>query len=247
MSRQGRSDFQVAHGDGSPLYLQLARTLAEAIHGGHYQTDQALPSERVLAESLQVSRVTARKAIDQLVGQGLVVRRHGSGNYVAPRGEPLQARLSSLSEQIAQRGFQPSTRWLDRGITDAAPEERLGLALPPGTRVARLERLRLADNVVMAYELSVLPQSVLPEPQQVADSLYAHLERIGKGPVRALQRIRALNASPRLAEQLCIAVGQALLFITRTSYLASGQPVELTQAYCRSDYYDVVVESRRAS
>ncbi|MFN6171511.1 MAG: GntR family transcriptional regulator, partial [Burkholderiales bacterium] len=73
--------------DNSPLYAQLARKIADAIRAGHYQVDEALPSERLLSESLNVSRVTARKAIDRLVEQGLVVRRQGSGNYIAPRFE----------------------------------------------------------------------------------------------------------------------------------------------------------------
>jgi len=72
--------FQVDLNDNSPLYMQLARKLAQDVRDGRYQADQALPSERTLSEQLDVSRVTARKAIDQLVEQGLVVRRRGSGN-----------------------------------------------------------------------------------------------------------------------------------------------------------------------
>ncbi|MBC7619527.1 MAG: UTRA domain-containing protein, partial [Candidatus Saccharibacteria bacterium] len=76
-------------------------------------------------------------------------------------------------------------------------------------------------------------------------SLYAHLSQLGQAPVRALQHIRALNAHSSLAEQLGIADRQAVLFITRIGYLDSGQAVELTHSYCRSDYYDFVAEMRR--
>jgi GntR family transcriptional regulator len=233
--------------ESSPLYQQLARKLGEAIREGRYKADEALPSERVLSEHLSLSRVTARKAIDQLVEQGLIVRRRGSGNYIAPRIEQPLSRLTSFSEELQQRGYTPSSRWLKRSVTAAVPEEQLSLGLSPGARVARLERLRLADGVVMAYEVSVLPESVLPRPEAVKGSLYEHLTALQRAPARALQHIRALNASPHLADQLGIPHGQAVLYITRIGYLESGQAVELTHSYCRSDYYDFVAEMRRDS
>lgn len=231
--------------DASPLYLQLARKLGEAVRSGKYQAHEALPSERLLSESLGVSRVTARKAIDQLVAQGLIVRRRGSGNYIAPHLEQPLSRLTSFTEELHRRGYTPSSRWLERTITLATADEQLSLGLSHKAQVARLERLRLADNVAMAYEVSILPQTVLPRPQEVEGSLYEYLTRLGRVPARALQHIRALNAPPRLAEQLGVPVGQAVLFITRIGYLASGQAVELTHSYCHSDYYDFVAEMRR--
>jgi GntR family transcriptional regulator len=205
-----------------------------------------LPSERLLSEQLDVSRVTARKAIDQLVGQGLVVRRRGSGNYIAPRIEQPLSNLTSFSEQLQQRGYKPGSRWLKRAIVSASADEQMSLALSPNSKVARLERLRLADDVVMAYEVSVLPQSVVPRPEAIGDSLYEFLDASGKAPSRALQHIRAMNASGELARQLDVPEGQAVLFITRIAYLESGEAVELTHSYCRSDHYDFVAEMRRA-
>lgn len=235
--------------DSSPLYLQLARKLDQSIRDGRYKPDEALPSERVLSERLNVSRATARSAIDQLVEQGLVIRRRGSGNYIAPRAAPRLeqplSHLTSFSEELTRRGFTPSSKWLDRSLGSAKIDEQLSLGLSSGAKVARLERLRLADDVVMAYEISVLPQDVLPDPMAVEGSLYEYLTRFGLAPVRALQHIRALNAPSRLAERLGIPDRQAVLFITRIGYLASGQAMELTHSYCRSDYYDFVAEMRR--
>lgn len=241
------SDFKADLNDNTPLYMQVARKLMQDLRDGRYQVDQALPSERVLSEQLDVSRVTARKAIDQLVEQGLVVRKRGSGNYVAPRIEQPLSNLSSFSEQLQQRGYKPSSQWLKRAVVMASAEEQMTLGLSPNTRVARLERLRLADDVVMAYEVSTLPASVLPKPEAVGSSLYEYLNRSGHQPVRALQHIRAMNASGILAEQLGVPEGQAVLFITRVGYLETGQAVELTHSYCRSDHYDFVAEMRRVS
>jgi GntR family transcriptional regulator len=230
---------------GSPLYLQLSQHLARLVREGRFKAHEALPSERWLSETLKLSRVTARKAIGQLVDQGLIVRRHGSGNYIAPQIEQPLSRLTSFSEELRQRGFVPSSRWLKRACTAAAPDEQLTLGLSPGARVARLERLRLADDTVMAYEVSVLPEAVLPDPASVEGSLYERLEALGRAPARALQHLRAMNASARHAELLGVAPGQALLFITRVGYLDNGAPVELTHSYCRSDYYGFVSEMRR--
>jgi GntR family transcriptional regulator len=241
------TDFKANLNDNSPLYMQVARKLILDVREGRYQVDQALPSERLLSEQLDVSRVTARKAIDQLVEQGLVVRRRGSGNYVAPRIEQPLSNLSSFSEQLQQRGYKPGSQWLSRTLVVAAADEQLSLGLSPNTRVARLERLRMADDIVMAYEVSVIPASVLPRPETVGNSLYEHLAETGHMPVRALQHIRAMNAPATLAGQLGVPVGQAVLFITRVGYLESGVAVELTHSYCRSDHYDFVAEMRRVA
>jgi GntR family transcriptional regulator len=175
-----------------------------------------------------------------------VVRRRGSGNYIAPRIEQPLSNLTSFSEQLQQRGYTPKSRWLKRAIVTASADEQMSLALSPSSKVARLERLRMADDVVMAYEVSVLPQHIVPKPEAIGDSLYAYLESTGKAPARALQHIRAMNAPAELAQQLEVPEGQAVLFITRIAYLESGEAVELTHSYCRSDHYDFVAEMRRA-
>ncbi len=245
MKKSARPKFKPDAGDSTPLYLQLARHLSEAVREGRYQAHEALPSERLLSDSLGLSRVTTRKAIDQLVGEGLIVRRQGSGNYIAPRLEQPLSRLSSFSEELHSRGYVPSSRWLSRTLEAPTREERARLELPAGSRVARLKRLRLADEVVMAHEESVLPESVLPDPAAVGSSLYEHLGAQGRAPVRATQRFRAVNAPVRLARLLGLPAGHAVLYVTRIAYRESGQPVEITYSYCRSDYYDFVAEMRR--
>ena len=132
-----------------------------------------------------------------------------------------------------------------RTIAAALPAELVALGLSPGAQVARLERVRLADQTPMAYESCTLPVTMVPRPEAVEDSLYAYLAERGTEPVRALQHIRASNATPSQAALLGIAEGQALLYMTRVGYLQDGRSIELTNTWCRSDYYDLVVELRR--
>ena len=227
------------------LYLQVRNGLARLIRERRFGVNEALPSERTLAEKLGISRVTARKAIDALVGEGLIVRRHGSGNYIAPLLEQPLTRLTSFTEELKQRGFEPRSRWIRRVVGAARTDELVALGLSPGARVARLERVRLADETPMAYETSALPTSILADPEAVKDSLYTYLAERDLAPARALQHIRAVNASALQAELLAIPLGQALLFITRVAYRADGMAIEITHTWCRSDYYDFVAELRR--
>lgn len=231
--------------DQTPLYLQVRKVLLNAIKRGVFQADDALPSERTLSEMIGISRVTARKAIDALASEGVIVRKHGSGNYIAPMLEQPLSRLTSFTEELKQRGFKPTSRWLSRVIARALPDELLTFGLSPGAKVVRLERVRMANDVPMAFEYSVLPLAFVPKPESLQDSLYAYLAKHGALPSRALQHIRASNASPRHAQLLSIAEGLALMDVTRISYLEDGRVVEVTQTLCRNDYYDFVVELRR--
>lgn len=229
----------------TPLYLQLARKLGAAIHENRWNAGEALPSERVLSEALGVSRITSRKAIALLVEQGLIRRTQGAGSFITPRYEDPLSRLSSFSEMLRRRGFTPSSQWLSREILPANRDEVIQLGLSPAAAVTRLRRLRLADGIVMAVENSTFPAAVIPDPQAIGDSLYTYLENRGLSIVRALQHFRAVNASEEIAQQMSIAPNEALLLITRVGYTADQRAIELTDTYCRNDYYDFVAELRK--
>jgi GntR family transcriptional regulator len=238
-------DLRPDPANDTPLYLQLARNLSAAIHGNRWAAGEALPSERVLAEELGISRITARKAIALLVEQGLIRRTQGAGNFIQPRYEDPLSRLSSFSEILERQGFTPSSRWLSRELRPANRDEVIQLGLSPTASVARLKRLRLADGIVMAVEYSTFPASVIPEPEGINASLYNFLEARGTPVVRALQHFRAVNANNEIASLMGIQPHDALLLITRVGYTGDGRAIELTDTYCRNDYYDFVVELRR--
>lgn len=229
----------------TPLYLQLANKLSKGIHSGYWQPDEALPSERMLSETLGISRVTARKAIDLLCERDLLTRKRGSGTYITPKLEQPLSRLTNFSEELRQRGFKPGSQWLLRETGIAAPEEILSLGLSPNAMVSRLKRLRTADDVVMAIETSTIPASYLPDPKVITESLYGYLEAKGAIPMRALQRIRAISATAEQARLAGVKQGAAMLHITRIGYLENGTAIELTHSYCRSDFYEFVAELRR--
>jgi len=228
--------------DTLPLYQQLQRGLREAIEKRILGPDDALPSERQLAEDLGVSRITVRKAIDGLAEEGLLVSRQGSGNFVCTRIDKNFAKLTSFSEDMRARGRTPRSVWLKRSEGTVTPEESLKLALSPGTLVYRFHRLRFADDEPMALELATIDASCLPSLDAVEDSLYDALERAGNRPVRALQRLHSMLLSAEQAKLLKARAGDAGLFVERLGYLRDGRAVELSQSYYRGDTYDFVAE-----
>lgn len=231
--------------NSTPLYLQLAARLATAIHAGAWSAGEALPSERSLSEGVGVSRITARKAIALLVEQGLIRRVRGAGSFITPRVEDPLSRLTGFTKKMEQRGFKPDSVWLAREVRTASRDEMVQLGLSPGAGVASLRRLRRADGIVMAVEHSTLPASVVPQPLAIGASLYRYLEERGTSVVRALQHFRAVNAGAEIARLMGIAPRAALLVITRIGYSSDQRAIELTDTYCRDDYYDFVAELHR--
>lgn len=230
---------------GGPLYLRLRQTLESAITSGRLGHGDALPAERDLAEYANVSRVTVRKAVDDLVRDGLLVRRQGSGTFVAKPVSRVQqplSRLTSFTEDMARRGLATRSEWLERGLFHPSPEEMMMLGLAAGTMVARLDRLRVANEMPLAIERASLSAEFLPDPAAVTTSLYAALEKTSARPVRAIQRISACNVKEPEAGLLAVSVGAAGLSIERISYLASGRVVEFTRSLYRGDTYDFVAE-----
>lgn len=225
--------------DDTPLYLQLARNLASAIHAGAWQAGEALPSERLLSVSVGVSRITARRALALLVEQGLIKRARGAGSFITPRVADPLSRLVGFTAKMRQRGFVPDSVWLSRTLRTASRDELTHLGLAPGATVARLERLRRADGIVMAVEHSTLPAAVVPDPQVLGASLYEYLE------ARARRSCRAANATHAIAKWMAVKPGSALLVITRIGYGVDQRAIEMSETYCRDDYYDFVAELKR--
>lgn len=237
----------IALSQSGPLYLQLKRWIEDAVHRGAILPGDALPSERDLAARVDMSRVTVRKAVQHLVREGLLVQRHGSGTYVAPqpsRVEQSLSQLTSFTEDMARRGMAVRAVFLDRGLYAPSPEETVTLGLSPGENVARVARLRISGEMPLAIERAALSAGILPDPHAIETSLYAHLERSGNRPVRAIQRIRAASLGSEDAALLEVPTGAAGLHIERTSYLASGRVVEFTRSIYRGDTYDFVAELR---
>ena len=234
--------------DTLPLYRQLARHLRRLIAHGALNAEAPLPAERELADRLNVSRVTLRKALQELADEGLIDQRPRTGTYIR-RLHVAQAlaMLTGFTEDMQARGRDPASRWLSRTTGPATPEETMALGLAAGDRVSRLWRVRLVDGSPIALELAAIPCRFLPDPLAVGTSLYDTLRRLGHPPHRALQRLSAIVLTPQQAEMLDAAAGAPALSIERRTFLANGCPLEFLRSQYRGDAYDVVVELNLAA
>lgn len=232
---------------GGPLYVQLRKRIAAGIDGGLLAPDTALPPEREIAALTELSRVTVRKALAELAESGAVVQRQGAGSFVAPRRARVEqqlTKLTSFTEDMARRGLETETRWLERGLFLPSADERARLGLADTDQVARLSRLRLAGGRPMALERASLPTTILPNPLAVEASLYAVLDERGLRPALATQKISAINLGAEDADLLGVPLHAAGLRIERLSRLSDGTPVELTRSVYRGDTYDFVADLR---
>lgn len=234
---------QIGALDGKgPLYRRLQDALRRAIETSVLGPQEALPPERELASDLSVSRITVRKALDGLVADGLLTRKHGAGTFVSGRVEKQFAKLTSFSEDMKARGRTPRSEWLLRASGNVTPEEALTLNLSPGAPVYRFHRIRFADDLPMALEYSTIPGFGLATADAVEDSLYVALQAAGNRPTRALQRLRAVCVDGERARLLGVEPGSPALYIERRGFLDDGRVIEATQSWYRGDAYDFVAE-----
>ncbi|MBC2886118.1 GntR family transcriptional regulator [Ochrobactrum sp. CM-21-5] len=228
-----------------PLYRKLARILGELIDDGQLAAAISLPPERDLAEQLGIGRITVRNAYKELLTQGLVEARRGSGTFVAERPTRISQhlwRLTSFSEDMTSRGKEPGAHVITNKTDKPSPDEAFRLGIGVDTSVVRLDRLRLADGVPMAFERAVVPRHYLDTDRVAETSLYGALARRGYKPVRALQRLTAVTLDPGTARLLGVHRGAPALLIERVSHLEDDRIVEYTRSHYRADAYDFVAE-----
>ena len=226
-----------------PLYHQLAEQLRAAITGGELQPGDAFENEIAMAERLGLSRPTVRRAIQELVAQGLLLRRRGLGTTVAGRQIHRRAELTSLYDDLRREGSgDPRTVVLTHELTtDEAAATALGL--PADTQLLKLVRLRLDGDRPLAVLRNWLPPaySDITRSELENNGLYALLRERGGKPVVAHQRIGARQPSTTERKHLGLRPSQPVLTMTRTAFDSVGGPVEYGDHCYRAQDYSIEV------
>lgn len=230
----------------TPLYYQIQQRLMDRIRSGNLRAGDPLESEEDLAGRYQVSRMTARQALQDLKAQGYAYSVKGRGTFVSrPKMEKNILHLQGFTEEMKLLGFKPGSRVLEQ-VTMIADETLAGhLKLRAGERVLKLSRLRLADDTPMALEHFCLPLERFPGIEKVDfshASLYATLRKSHHVRVGwADEIIEALNSSPEQAHLLMVAPRSPLLSITRVVNTVQGTPIEYGHSLYRGDRYRAVL------
>ena len=222
-------------------YQRVQEELAEEIERGRRPAGSRLPPERALADHFGVSRVTLRRALEELSRAGVVARAGGGWAVVsAAIGEPPNV-LMSFSEMAASRGLTPGGRVLDRRVRPATSDEAEALGLAPGAPLFLLERLRSMDDVPIMVDRTRIPLSLAPGLDELAlegSSLYDVLERrYGIRPSRARFLVEAIAADRRRAALLGLAPGEPLLRCQQQTEDQMGRSIELCEMVYRGDRY----------
>jgi GntR family transcriptional regulator len=223
-------------GVAAPLYKEAKRVLTQSLAQGEWRPGEALPSETRLAQRYGVSIGTLRKAIDELVAEGVVVRRQGSGTYIAQHGaNRLMFHFFHVVPREGEKQYpKTSTLSFRRARADADEAARLGIvAGDPVLRIRNL--LSLAEQPVILDDL-VLPQRLFPDLSEkilsARDNTIYHLyqTRYGINVLRTGERLRASLADAEVARLLGVKRGAPLLEIHRIAYTYHNAPVELRRS-----------------
>jgi GntR family transcriptional regulator len=222
-------------------YQRVQEALADEIQRGRRAPGSRLPPERALAEHFGVSRVTLRRALDELARSGVVMRTSTAWVVASGAiGEPPNE-LMSFSEMAASRGLEPGGRVLERQARAATLDEAESLGLAPGASLFELERLRTMDGVPILIDRTRIPLSIAPGLDEVdldGASLYQVLEgRYGVHPTRARFTVEAIPADARRATLLGLEAGQPLLRCQQQTEDGSGRQIELCEMVYRYDRY----------
>lgn len=223
-------------------YLQLKEDLIAEIMRGAYKPHDRLPSQRELGEEYGLSHMTVRRAINELISEGVIYARQGKGLFVAePKQEAELGPLYSFTEDMALRGMKASSRVLEAGIVSASTMLAHTLQVVIGAPLVLLERLRLADNEPMAIQTAYLPQALCPgllEHDLDNGSLYQLLRGHYHLNLADSQTAAGADlASEKEAELLRLTLPAALLVTEQITYLDSGKPIEFVRSVYRGDRY----------
>jgi DNA-binding GntR family transcriptional regulator len=222
-----------------PLYYQVSQRIQSSILAGQLPPGSRLENEISLCDRLGLSRPTIRKAIQELVDKGLLVRRRGVGTQVVHGQVTRGVELTSLHDDLVRSGKKPTTKLLSLEVQKADTHIAEQLAVPVGTEVVRIERLRFADTAPVSLMMNWLPTSF--RAISVSDleeiGLYQWLRMQGITIRVAKQKIGARKANARESEFLDVDSGSALLTMDRTAYDDEGRAIEYGHHCYRPDLY----------
>ena len=234
----------------SPLYSRVEAVLASEIADGALKVGDQLPTEDDLIARFEVSRITVRRAIQNLRGRGLVEIRRGKGTFVAaPRITQELTDLTGFVEDMHALGRKPMARVIDKEIVTADMTVAGQLGLTKGQRVVRIRRVRLADGVPISFDETYLPLEIgkkIMTNNLKVEPIFSLLERKYDVPlIEAEYKLEAVAAETEIAAALRVKPGSPIFRIERTSYSTRNRPVDYEKLYYRGDLVRFVTRLAR--
>ncbi|NKB44465.1 MAG: UTRA domain-containing protein, partial [Alphaproteobacteria bacterium] len=223
-----------------PLYHQVYLILKEGIRSGTYGAGSALPIEPNLCEEFGVSRITVKRAMRELVADGLVIRQRGKGTFVAEDATaPARDALDDLLQSVQAIGAATDVQHLASDIQTPSTDVAAKLGLELEAKVLRSNQLRLANDEPLAVIIAFVPEAIARQLDPKTENLpmLVRLNMAGVPVARAEQEVTATLADPTIAAPLGLEVGAPLLKLTRLVFDDTGHPVEWLTSFYRGDRY----------
>lgn len=239
----------IYHGITKLLYLQIRDILVEQIESGKLSPGDALPGERTLAEMYDVSRVTIRKCIGNMVEEGYLIRSRGKETVVANRKVNHHlGTLLGVAEELSEVNNAVKVKVLDKGYEKITSEIRKYLKTEDELEVYGFSRLILKDDKPLVVNYSYVPHDIgklVGTLDLESDKVFQYLEHCGYNVSYAEQVISAGICNKREAELLDYKVGQPVIVIKRTTFLENGYPILYERSTYRGDEYQYSIKLLR--
>ena len=234
----------------STLYAKVEETIAAEIGQGEYRPGDQLPTEDELLQRFDVSRITVRRAVQNLVHRGLLEIRRGRGTFVVePRIEAELTKLSGFVEDMNAAGRRASARVVSQGIVSATSRIAERLQLARGTRVMRIERVRFADEVPVSFDETCLPlvlgRKIVSHDLRIHPIFTLLEDEYGVPLLEADYELKAVTASKMVAEVLQVKIGSPIFQIERTSKTTDHEPIDYEVLSYRGDLVRFVTKLSR--
>jgi len=232
-----------------PIYHQLEENIKSLIKNGNLKPGDIIPSEREYAEKYEISRMTVRQAISNLVNERLLYRIKGRGTFVMEKKieQNLQG-LTSFTEDMRARGMQTSNQLLSFEIIPANKSLADDLGISEHGPVYEIKRVRLADQIPMALEKTYISANLVKglTEEVVQDSLYKYIEDTLQLKISgAFQLMEAAVANEEEVKYLEIPENSPILLMKRTTHFEDNTVFEVVQSSYRADRYKFMIDLKR--
>ena len=235
-----------------PLYHQIFLQLRGEIESGQRSTGSRLPTEQELSESFRVSRITARRALDELAQAGLVARKQRVGTIVTfePPAKPIEGDIDQAMESLIAFGRATQVKLIELETVPAAAPVSDILQVAIGLPLRRAVRVRWSDGEPFGHYVSHVPAALgvkLSRAALAKTPMLALIQNAGIKIGAADQVITATLSDAALATLLHVDIGSPLLRVSRTVYDAGKRPIQYIQAHFRPDRYQIRLDLHRVT
>ena len=228
----------------APRYIQIIQYFVDKIEGGNLNNGDKLPTEEEICKFFNVSRITARQALNELVNGGYIVKKQGVGSYVKNKMTMQLNSLQGFSEEMRSKGLTPRSELISLEVINPSIEVAEKLKIDLSIKVYTICRLRYANDVALSLENSYIPCFQCPgiERYDLTASLYKVLnDNYNISTKKANQSIEAGFIDKKTAKFLDVKPGTQALIIERITY--SGEnPFEYVKSVYRGDKYKFYVD-----